>query len=35
VKLRQNGKEVVGMEMEVDRQNGKEPTRSATRKEQD
>ena len=33
VKLHQNGKEVVGLEIAVDRQDGKEPTGSATRKE--
>ncbi len=31
-KLHQNGKEVVGLEIAVDRQDGKEPTSSATRK---
>jgi hypothetical protein len=33
VKLNQNGKEVVGLEIAVDRQDGKEPTSSATGKE--
>ena len=32
-KLHQNGKEVVGLEIAVDRQDGKQPTSSATRKE--
>jgi hypothetical protein len=33
VKLNQNGKEVVGLEIAVDRQDGKEPTGSALEKE--